>query len=80
MSLDFKSYIRNWPGSPRSDLTHLLAQQLVFPTLIEALGAPFKSDGITHVATIDAGGLHIAPAVHQDSRLAGYHLHWVIAY
>jgi hypothetical protein len=29
--MDFKSFIRNWPGNPRSDLTHLLAQPHVFP-------------------------------------------------
>lgn len=27
LSLGFKRYIRNWPGNPRSDLTHLLAQK-----------------------------------------------------
>ena len=168
MSLDFTHYIRNWPGNPRSDLTHLLAQPHMFPVLIGELAAPFVSYGITHVVTVDAGGfplgggiafrlntgvvlirksgrldwevesttcvdfsgkekrleiardaltsadrvlvvddwsetggqlraaielaerlgatvvgaacLHIAPSVHQDSRLAGYHLHLVIEY
>ena len=63
MSLDFKSYIRNWPGNPRSDLTHLLAQTHVFPNLIEALTLPFLHDRITHVATIDAGGFPLGGGI-----------------
>jgi adenine phosphoribosyltransferase len=54
--LDYKRYIRNWPGNPRSDLTHLLAQSDVFPALIADLAAPFAHDNITRVATVDAGG------------------------
>lgn len=63
MSLDFKSYIRNWPGNRRSDLTHLLAQTQVFPTLIDALASPFLHDRITHVATVDAGGFALGGAI-----------------
>jgi len=63
MSLDFKSYIRNWPGNRRSDLTHLLAQPDVFPALIEELSAPFASAGITHIATVDAGGFPLGGGV-----------------
>lgn len=63
MSLDFKRYIRNWPGNPRSDLTHLLAQPHVFPSLIEELAAPFVADGITHVATVDAGGFPLGGGI-----------------
>jgi adenine phosphoribosyltransferase len=53
---DFKSYIRNWPGNSYSDLTHILSQPQVFPALIEALASPFLHEGITRVATVDAGG------------------------
>ena len=63
MSLDFKQYIRNWPGNPRSDLTHLLAQPHVFPALIEELAAPFEGDHITHVATVDAGGFPLGGGI-----------------
>jgi adenine phosphoribosyltransferase len=63
MSLDFKEYIRNWPGNPRSDLTHLLAQPHMFPALIEELAAPFADEGITHVATVDAGGFPLGGGV-----------------
>lgn len=63
MSLDFKQYIRNWPGNPRSDLTHLLAQPHVFPALIEELALPFEGDRITHVATVDAGGFPLGGGI-----------------
>lgn len=63
MSEDFKSYIRNWPGNPRSDLTHLLAQPHLFPVLIEELASPFLEDGITHVATVDAGGFPLGGGI-----------------
>jgi adenine phosphoribosyltransferase len=63
MSLDYKSYIRNWPGNPRSDLTHLLAQPQVFPTLIEDLTLPFLHEHITHVATVDAGGFPLGGGI-----------------
>ena len=63
MSLDFKSYIRNWPGNPRSDLTHLLAQPHMFPALIEALVSPFEHDDITHVAAVDAGGFPLGGGI-----------------
>jgi adenine phosphoribosyltransferase len=63
MSLGFKSYIRNWPGNRRSDLTHILAQTDVFPTLIDALAFPFLHDHITHVATVDAGGFPLGGAI-----------------
>jgi adenine phosphoribosyltransferase len=63
MSLDFKHYIRNWPGNPRSDLTHLLAQPHVFPALIEELASPFESERITHVATVDAGGFPLGGGI-----------------
>jgi adenine phosphoribosyltransferase len=63
MNLDFKSFIRNWPGNPRSDLTHLLAQPHVFPRLIEALTVPFLHERITHVATIDAGGFPLGGGI-----------------
>jgi len=63
MSIDFKSYIRNWPGNQRSDLTHLLAQPHVFPALIEELASPFFHDGITHVATVDAGGFPLGGGI-----------------
>ena len=61
--LNFKRYIRNWPGNPRSDLTHLLAQSEVFPALVADLAAPFVHDGITRVATVDAGGLALGGGV-----------------
>ncbi len=61
--IDFKSYIRNWPGNRRSDLTHILAQPQVFAVLVEELAAPFLHDDITHVATIDAGGFALAGGV-----------------
>jgi adenine phosphoribosyltransferase len=61
--LDYKSYIRNWPGNRRSDLTHLLAQPHVFPALIEDLAAPFLHDDITRVATVDAGGFALGGGV-----------------
>ena len=63
MSLDFKRYVRNWPGNPRSDLTQLLAQQQVFPALINELASPFMQDRISHVATIDAGGFPLGGGI-----------------
>ena len=61
--MNFKGYIRNWPGNPRSDLTYLLAQRDVFPVLIEELASPFMDDGITHVATVDAGGFALGGGI-----------------
>ena len=61
--MDFKSYIRNWPGNPRSDLTHLLAQPHVFSALVEALALPFLDENITHVATVDAGGFPLGGGI-----------------
>lgn len=63
MSHDYKQYIRNWPGNPRSDLTHLLAQPHVFPALVEDLAAPFVHAGITRVATVDAGGFPLGGGI-----------------
>lgn len=63
MKSDFKSYIRNWPDNPRSDLTHLLSQPQAFPALIDALAEPFLGDGVTHVATVDAGGFPLGGAI-----------------
>lgn len=61
--MDFKSYIRNWTGNPRSDLTHLLAQPHVFSALVEDLALPFLHESITHVATVDAGGFPLGGGV-----------------
>jgi adenine phosphoribosyltransferase len=63
VSRDYKQYIRNWPGNPRSDLTHLLAQPHVFPALVEDLAAPFAHAGITRVATVDAGGFPLGGGI-----------------
>jgi adenine phosphoribosyltransferase len=60
---DFRSYIRNWPGNKRSDLTHLLAQPEVFPALVEALSAPFRDRDITKVVTVEAGGAPLGGAL-----------------
>jgi adenine phosphoribosyltransferase len=35
----------------------------VFPTLIDDLAAPFVGDGITHVATVDAGGFPLGGGI-----------------
>lgn len=61
--MDYKQYIRNWPDTPRSDLTHILAQRDVFTALIEELAAPFVGLGVTHVASVDAGGFALGGGV-----------------
>src|ERR687885_573681 len=63
MTLDFKHYIRNWPGKNRSDLTYLLAQPHVFPILVDALAAPFMHEDITHVVAVDAGGFPLGGGI-----------------
>src|SRR5688500_15213913 len=63
LSLYYKNYIRNWPGNRRSDLTHLLSQPHLFPALIDELSFPFLHDGITRVATVDAGGFPLGGGI-----------------
>jgi adenine phosphoribosyltransferase len=60
---DLKPYIRNWLGNKRSDLTHLLAQPHLFPSVVRDLAAPFRDSGVTRVATIDAGGFALGGGV-----------------
>jgi adenine phosphoribosyltransferase len=63
MSDNYTRYIRNRPGNPRSDLTHLLAQPHLFPRLVDDLAAPFVNAGITRVAAVDAGGFPLGGAI-----------------
>jgi adenine phosphoribosyltransferase len=65
---DFTSYIRDIPDFPEpgvvfKDITPLLADGPVFSELIDALGEPFRDDGVTKVAGIEARGFTLATPV-----------------
>lgn len=69
--LDLGHYIRNVPDFPKpgilfKDITPLLASPEAFAAAIEALAAPFRAAGITHVAAVESRGFIFGGPVAQQ--------------
>lgn len=64
----FTSLIRDIPDFPEpgvvfKDITPLLADATVFSLLIDRMSEPFRNDGVTHVAGIEARGFTLAAPI-----------------
>jgi adenine phosphoribosyltransferase len=60
-SIDLRHYVRDVPDFPKPgilfrDVTPLLGDREALPAAIEALAAPFRSEGIEHVLGIESRG------------------------
>ena len=60
---DYSAYVRTLPGKNRCDLSPLLASPEVLARALEDLAAPFRNEGITKVAALDALGFALGGGV-----------------
>jgi adenine phosphoribosyltransferase len=73
---ELRALVRDVPGFPKpgiifKDITPLLANAVMFARATEAITAPFKGRGITHVASIESRGFILGAPVAQALR-AGF--------
>ncbi len=60
---DYRSYLRTLPGKNRYDLSRLFATPEVLTQALTDLAAPFRTQGVTKVAALDALGFVLGGGV-----------------